>query len=166
MRKKEYSAGICLEKLLIELGLTDVMLKERSIQDETDNPDWKISPQLAQEIVNYFDSYCDGTFDFAEAIERLKEGRCVARQGWNGRGMYLWLMPAAKVKAAWCREPHLKAVAEANGGEIEALGTIRMMTADRRVLTGWLASQSDMLAEDWFLVSGGADDPSPTGSKD
>ena len=67
--------------------------------------------------------------------------------------MYLWLLPAAKVKAEWCREPHLKAVAESNGGEIECLGSIRMMTADKKVLTGWLASQSDMLAEDWHLLS-------------
>ena len=63
------------------------------------------------------------------------------------------LLPAATVKADWCREAHLKAVAEENGGEIEALGSIRMMTADRKVLTGWLASQTDMLAEDWVEVS-------------
>lgn len=50
------------------------------------------------------------------------------------------------------REQHLKEVAEANGGEIECLGSIRMMTADKKVLTGWLASQSDVLAEDWELI--------------
>lgn len=90
--------------------------------------------------------------DFGWAIAQLKLGNRVCRRGWNGRGMYLWLLPAAKVKAEWCREPHLKAVAEANGGEIEALGSIRMMTADKKVLTGWLASQTDMLSEDWELV--------------
>jgi hypothetical protein len=66
--------------------------------------------------------------------------------------MYLWLMPAAKVKAEWCKEPHLKELAEANGGEIEALGTIRMLTADKKILTGWLASQTDVLSEDWVIV--------------
>ena len=90
--------------------------------------------------------------NFGEAIEALKRGQRVTRPGWNGRGMYLWLLPAAKVKAEWCREPHLKAVAEANGGEIEALGSIRMMTTDKKVLTGWLASQSDMLSEDWQII--------------
>jgi len=89
---------------------------------------------------------------FGAAIEALKIGKRVTRDGWNGKGMYLWLLPAAKVKAEWCREPHLKAVAEANGGEIEALGSIRMMTADKKVLTGWLASQTDMLAEDWEII--------------
>ena len=90
--------------------------------------------------------------NFGEAIEALKRGQRVTRPGWNGRGMYLWLMPATKVKAEWCREFHLKALAEANGGEIEALGSIRMMTADKKVLTGWLASQTDMLAEDWQIL--------------
>ena len=89
---------------------------------------------------------------FGNAIEALKAGHRVSRKGWNGKGMYLWLLPAAMVKAEWCREPHLKEVAEANGGEIEALGSIRMMTADKKVLTGWLASQSDMLAEDWEIL--------------
>ena len=89
---------------------------------------------------------------FGVAVEALKRGQRVTRHGWNGRGMYLWLLPAAKVKAEWCREPHLKAVAESNGGEIEALGSIRMMTADKKVLTGWLASQTDVLAEDWTIL--------------
>lgn len=89
---------------------------------------------------------------FGDAVEALKLGMRVSRTGWNGKGMYLWLMPAAKVKAEWCREPHLKTVAEANGGEIEALGSIRMMTADKKVLTGWLASQTDILSEDWQII--------------
>lgn len=59
---------------------------------------------------------------------------------------------ATKVKAEWCKEPHLKKLAEANGGEIEALGTIRMLTADKKILTGWLASQTDVLSEDWVIV--------------
>jgi hypothetical protein len=90
--------------------------------------------------------------DFGKAIEALKQGKKVARKGWNGKGMYLWLMPATSVKAEWCKEPHLKELAEANGGEIEALGTIRMLTADKKILTGWLASQTDILSEDWEIV--------------
>lgn len=93
-----------------------------------------------------------GGMTFGLAIEALKAGKRVCRAGWNGKGMYLWLLPAASVKAEWCREPHLKAQAEANGGEIECLGSIRMMTADRKVLTGWLASQTDILAEDWNVL--------------
>lgn len=90
---------------------------------------------------------------FGQAIEALKKGLKVARRGWNGKGMYLWLKPAARIKAEWCRDPMLIDAINANGGEIEALGTICMYTVDstgrRAILTGWLASQSDMLLEDW-----------------
>jgi hypothetical protein len=92
------------------------------------------------------------TVDFGDAVRALKQGKRVTRSGWNGKGMYLWLLPAATVKAEWCREPHLKEKAEQNGGEIECLGSIRMFTADRKVLTGWLASQTDILAEDWLVL--------------
>lgn len=90
--------------------------------------------------------------NFGQAVEALKAGKRVTRPGWNGKGMYLWLMPAATVKAEWCKEPHLKSLAEANGGTVECVGSIRMLTADKKVLTGWLASQSDILAEDWMTL--------------
>lgn len=99
----------------------------------------------------------EGHMDFGEAIRALKAGLKVARAGWNGRGMYLWLKPAAEVKREWCRDPYLIECIDRNGGEsIAALGTICMFTHDstgrKAVLTGWLASQSDMLCEDWYVV--------------
>lgn len=94
----------------------------------------------------------EGLYTFGEALEALKQGKKVARKGWNGKGMYLWLKPAATIKAEWCKDPILRDIAEANGGEVEALGTICMKTADGKILTGWLASQTDMLLEDWVIV--------------
>lgn len=93
------------------------------------------------------------TFCFGQALDVLKSGRYVARQGWNGKGMYLWLLPAAKIESSWVKDPHLKALADSKGGSIEALGSIRMLTADGKILTGWLASQTDILAEDWVEVT-------------
>lgn len=90
--------------------------------------------------------------NFGDAIKALKEGRKVARKGWNGKNMYLWLKPAATIKAEWCKDPMLKEIVDSNGGEAEALGTICMKTADNKILTGWLASQTDMLCEDWMVV--------------
>ena len=92
----------------------------------------------------------EGTF--GQAVESLKSGRKVARKGWNGKGMFLWLKPFAMVKSEWCKDPMLKDIADRNGGEIEALGTICMKTADNKILTGWLASQTDILSCDWVLV--------------
>lgn len=90
--------------------------------------------------------------NFGKAIEALKQGKKVARKGWNGKNMLLWLKPAATVKAEWCKDPMLKAIAEGNGGEIPALGTVCMLTAQKEILSGWLASQTDMLAEDWVII--------------
>lgn len=90
--------------------------------------------------------------NFGEAINALKEGKKVYRSGWNGKGMFLWLKPSARVKADWCKDPLLRKLANDNGGDIEALGTICMKTADNKVLTGWLASQTDILSEDWNVV--------------
>src|SRR5690349_14042237 len=89
---------------------------------------------------------------FGWAIEQLKAGRHVRRAGWNGKGMYLWLLPAATIPIDWIKEPHLKTLAEEQGGSIECLSSIRMKTADGKVLTGWLASQTDMLSDDWESV--------------
>lgn len=89
---------------------------------------------------------------FGQAIEALKQGKKVTRKGWNGKSMFLWLKPAAKIKSEWCKDLVLKGLADGNGGELDALGTICMFTAQKQVLTGWLASQSDMLSEDWIVL--------------
>ena len=89
--------------------------------------------------------------NFGDAIEALKQGKKVCRSGWNGKGMYLWLLPATDVKKEWVKDPLLL---EAFGDRdvLPCLGSIRMFTATKEVLTGWLASQTDMLAEDWQIV--------------
>ena len=93
---------------------------------------------------------------FGQALDLLKQGKKVAREGWNGKGMYLWIKPATTIQTQWCKDPLLKAICDNNGGEIEALGTICMYTTNasgrKAILTGWLASQSDMLESDWTEV--------------
>lgn len=93
---------------------------------------------------------------FGQAIEALKQGKCVCRKGWNGKGMFLWLKPAVMIQESWCKDPLLKKLCALNGGEIQALGTICMYTHDstgrQAILTGWLASQSDMLLDDWEIT--------------
>jgi hypothetical protein len=92
--------------------------------------------------------------DFGAAITALKEGRRVARQGWNGKNMFLFLLPAGTVPTKAIYDPALRVVIEKEigGDTFEALGSIRMFTADKKILTGWLASQTDMLSEDWVIL--------------
>ena len=90
---------------------------------------------------------------FSAAIEWLKEGHKVTRKGWNGKGMYLWHVPEATVPKEWIKD---KGLLEAIGENesMECLGFIRMKTADGKILSGWLASQTDMLSEDWEIYEG------------
>lgn len=74
--------------------------------------------------------------NFGKAIEALKKGKKVARKGWNGKGMWLRLIIPEKC--------------DIDIG-LENLPYIEMKTADNK-LVPWLASQTDMLAEDWAIV--------------
>lgn len=98
---------------------------------------------------------------FGMAIEALKAGKKVARIGWNGKGMWLSLSCAPGGDAiAGCREiaaenfwsANNSEYARQNGGSAVVLPCITMKTATGEILMGWLASQTDMLAEDWCVV--------------
>lgn len=94
---------------------------------------------------------------FGLAIEALKQGHKVARAGWNGKGMWLVLVPGTPVAQLREGTPYRSALGME---ECEILPHIDMWTVNadgrRAMLPGWLASQSDMLADDWAIVDGGA----------
>ena len=85
--------------------------------------------------------------NFGQAIEALKEGKRVARAGWNGKGMFLFLVPGSNFIVN--REPLLSIIGE--GAQITYRPHIDMKDAEGKVVP-WLASQTDMLAEDWQIV--------------
>jgi hypothetical protein len=89
---------------------------------------------------------------FGLALEALKRGSKVARRGWNGKGMWLVLVPGTPVIHPTSDSPYGKAGVT----ECEILPHIDMWTTNahgrRAMLPGWLASQTDMLSEDWEIV--------------
>lgn len=87
-------------------------------------------------------------FDFGAAIHLLKSGEKVARQGWNGKGMYLFLVNGDAVTQAIDECYGNPAQVESS---LPVLDAIYMKTADNK-LVPWLASQTDVLAEDWQIV--------------
>ena len=84
--------------------------------------------------------------DFGKALEALKEGKKVARSGWNGKGMFLFLVQGSTFNVN--RPPLLGIYPE--GTEIKYHAHIDMKTADNQIVP-WLASQTDMLANDWEI---------------
>lgn len=89
-----------------------------------------------------------GNFNFGHALQCLKDGKKVARSGWNGKGMFLFLVPGSRFIVN--RAPLLGIYPE--GTEIQYHAHIDMKTAQDTVVP-WLASQTDVLAEDWEIVS-------------
>lgn len=89
----------------------------------------------------------DELLNFGDALNLLKQGAKVARCGWNGKGMFLFLVPGSTFNVS--RPPLLGIYPE--GTEINYCPHIDMKTADGKIVP-WLASQTDMLAEDWVIV--------------
>lgn len=81
------------------------------------------------------------TFNFGEAIKYLKRGLKVARKGWNGKGMFLCYVNSGN----WDMNP------EVHKSSLHLLPWIGMKTADNKFVP-WLASQTDILAEDWTFA--------------
>jgi len=70
--------------------------------------------------------------NFGEALENLKEGRRVQREGWNGKGM--WVAAQYPTDSSKMAHPY-----------------VYMCPVDRRFVP-WICSQTDMFADDWQLA--------------
>lgn len=88
--------------------------------------------------------------DFGMALIALKRGECVARTGWNGKGMFLTLQLGSEVDGDSMRNEGAKKYY--SGCKCSIAPHIDMKAADGTYVVGWLASQTDMLAEDWEIV--------------
>ena len=72
--------------------------------------------------------------NFGQALEALKEGEKIAREGWNGKGMYVSLCTP-----------------EISNLRSDILPYLEMKTADNKYIP-WIASQTDILSEDWCVI--------------
>ncbi|MGG1071127.1 DUF2829 domain-containing protein [Priestia megaterium] len=89
--------------------------------------------------------------DFGQALVALKNGEKVARKGWNGKGMWIVLMPSLYLEAGVVNGRTSKHLGQ--GVDLDSQPYIAMFTADKKWQPGWLASQADLLAEDWEIVA-------------
>lgn len=82
--------------------------------------------------------------NFGQAIEAAKQGKKIARKGWNGKSQYVELATCISYKNS---AGEIVNVEHCNIGN-KALAFV----GTSGVQMGWLASQADMLAEDWYIV--------------
>ncbi len=78
---------------------------------------------------------------YGDALEYLKGGKRITREGWNGKGMWLILIEAGN------------ALHTSIHGQFPMQDCIGMKTANDLMQPGWLASQNDMLASDWIVLN-------------
>jgi len=86
--------------------------------------------------------------DFSKALYHIKEGKLLTRNGWNGKDQYVFLVKGSKFTVN--RPPLLGIFAE--GTSVNYAGHIDMCCADGTIVP-WLASQLDLLAHDWSIVT-------------
>lgn len=107
---------------------------------------------------------------FGQALESVKQGRLVTRKGWNGKGMYIFMRPADELHVGFVAKDikslpqsvkdyyHQDCVDEkgeplelAKDDVVKFTAYLCMKAADGTIVNGWLASQTDMLSEDWMI---------------
>lgn len=83
--------------------------------------------------------------NFGQAIEAAKSGKKVARTGWNGSGMYAYIVPANSY-------PAQTEAARKEFGEMVPYRTYWALKTAQNDVATWSPSGSDSLAEDWVIV--------------
>lgn len=83
--------------------------------------------------------------NFGEALEVVKEGKRIARKGWNGKGMYVYYIPANSYKA-------ITEVAREEFGDMVPYNPYFAIKNINNTVSTWVPSVNDCLAEDWFIV--------------
>lgn len=92
--------------------------------------------------------------NIGEAIQEMKNGEKCARKGWNGKDMFVVYMPPLTLPPYSSHRKVNDRTAKHIGEDtpLQSLGYFAMFTADKKWQPGWLASQSDLLADDWEVV--------------
>lgn len=86
-------------------------------------------------------------FSYETALVHLKHGARVARHGWNGKNMFVFLVPGSTFKVN--REPLLSILGE--GTEVTYHAHLDIKNVDGSIAV-WVPSITDQMASDWYVV--------------
>lgn len=162
-------------QMLKYIGTKIIMAKPMSRLDYNNYRGWELPADENGDDMGYLVEYVDGgqsnhachvsyiswspadvfnnayqpmtNMSFSHALEFINRGYKMQRAGWNGKGMFVFLVPGSTFKVN--RPPLLGIYPE--GTEINYHAHIDMKTADGTIVP-WLCSQTDVLAKDWQLV--------------
>ena len=95
--------------------------------------------------------------NFGIALQALKQGKRISREGWNGKGMFIYLNKGSRDISKAQDGENVEGVSFelfelGDNDTVTRLPNINMKAASGITVTGWLASQTDLLAEDWCIL--------------
>lgn len=155
MTRLEYNQYRCWELPENENGSDQGFLIEHLEGGESEH-DNHVS-WLPKELFDKTYQGTDQNMSFGHAIEMAKDGCKIARKGWNGKNMFVVYMPPLQLPPHSTNEPGPKVndrTAKHIGKDtpLNSQAYFAMFNAQKEWIPGWLASQSDMLANDWVVV--------------
>lgn len=152
------NSEISLKKRYTTENMEEILAKIKSAAREAVGED---APTVSREVYHFKSRVVEefepksnitsipvGGFD--QALQLLKNGKRVARAGWNGKGMFLVLVPGSEFPVTADR-PFGQVAPELIGQTVKYQSHVDMYTA-QGTFVPWLASQADLLSEDWELV--------------
>jgi hypothetical protein len=92
---------------------------------------------------------------FSQALDLVKKGKAISREGWNGKKMFVYLNKGShdfnqhETSPTIIEGINVELFEKGHLATISRLPNLNMRTATGSTVTGWLASQTDLLAEDW-----------------
>lgn len=129
-REQEYRVSLVLKDNAVATGIdfNPLIAKDKAL-------DTAVQYGLKQGWIKEASPY----FSFSKALELLKQGDKIARKGWNGKGMWLMLIP----KSHWETTRGLEM--------LDGLPWVGMKTVDDKFVP-WLPSQTDLFTDDWMIA--------------
>lgn len=95
---------------------------------------------------------------FSEALYRAKKGALIARKGWDGKNMNVYVVKGSHDfcncdnGGDFIRDIHKNLFEKGDKDSVTRNPRLDMLAADGTIITGWVASQTDLLSEDWLIV--------------
>lgn len=89
---------------------------------------------------------------FGAAIEATKKGKRISRIGWNGKGMFVFVVPETKSDIFVFSDSVQNFFLQKEQTEVVLTSHLCLYGADGNIVVGWVASQSDVLSTDWQIL--------------
>lgn len=128
----------------------------------TDEEIRKAQDEEVEYLVNYFrpelkwkvpnSNNVKELLPFSEALNLCINGKKISRRDWNGKGMFVYYVPAHTVKLEDWKGDIPLTDKEKECGEVSLAGHFDMYNAQGLRIIGWLASQTDMASNNWYVV--------------